>query len=197
MADFENPPLLRDVDSPVGQAANPRALEITVTGGRQIYPPFEGAVGPTNRLLIFAGTVQFDQDGDHGEDPSNPPGEEGEVDEGEHRTLELKLRDPESADGLTASASIAALGSIYLQGNHGGVDVLDDMFGTAVANAQTQDFRSDLYLFSDIVAEQGSQMNRMPYHVVALTGAGKPVGKRRHRRHRSHDRIAPYEETEV
>jgi hypothetical protein len=187
MADFQFEPLTRDVDSPLGnQVASPRTLEIVVTGGRQLYPPLPDAAESPNRLLIFAGTIQFDQDGDPGEDPTNPTGEEGEVDEGQPRTVELKLRDPENADDrLAASASVASLGNIYLQGDHGGVDVLNDIFGANVSNALAQEQRGDLYLFSDVVAELGSQMNRMPYQVFALVEAAKSVGNRRehHRQH--------------
>src|SRR5690348_14412982 len=135
MADFSFTPLIRDVDNTEApQVANPRTLEIKVRGGRQIYPPRPGPAGSANRLLIFAGTIQFDQDGGIGEDPSNPPGEEGEVDEGEQRTVQLRLRDPEAQnDSLTAAAAIGSLGSVFLAGNHGGIDVLVDVFGVAVA----------------------------------------------------------------
>ena len=66
---------------------------------------------------------------------------------------------------------MAAPGNVYLAGNHGGIDVLPDVFGVNVANALTQQIGGDVWLLSDVVAELGSQMNRMSYQANVLTTA--------------------------
>jgi hypothetical protein len=172
MADFQFKALYRDVDDPQKiQVATPRTLEIVVNDAREVFPHVADNSVLANRLLIFAGTIRFGQDRDEDidEDRSNEFSEETEVDEGELRTVQLKLRDPNAQDDhLTGSASVASLGNIYLAGHHGGIDVLTDVFGVNVANALAQNVADDIWLFSDVVAELGSQMNRMAYQVNAL-----------------------------
>jgi hypothetical protein len=183
MANFQFKALVRDVDDAQRvQVANPKTLEIVVSDARQIFPQSAGNLEGANRLLIFAGTIRFGRDPDTGtdeiEDPMNEINEETEVDEGEQRTVQLKLRDPNAPlDRLTGSTSIASLGNIYLAGHHGGIDVLTDLFGVNVANALAQNVKDDIWLFSDVVAELGSQMNRLAYQVNALVHVKSPPGK--------------------
>jgi hypothetical protein len=169
MADFQFKALDRDVDGTPEQVALPRILEITTTEAHQIFPP--GAGGPANRLLIFAGSIEFGRDNEPDQEDSinQEVNEEAEVDEGERRTIHLRLRDPDTAiDRVEGSASFAAPGNVFLAGNHGGVDVLPDVFGANVANALATIVDNDLWLLSDVVAELGCQMNRMPYQANAL-----------------------------
>jgi flagellin-like hook-associated protein FlgL len=176
MGDFGFKPLLRDVDEATQlQVSHPysRMLEIDVSDSRQISPGVEVDSGAANKLLIFAGTIRFGQDaasgGDEIEDPANEINEETEVDDGERRTVQLELKDPNRPrDILTGSAAIASPGNIYLSGNHSGIDVLPDAFGVNTANAAVKEVDGDLWLFSDVVAELGSQMNRMAYQVNTL-----------------------------
>ena len=172
MADFQFTPLVRETDGVVEQVAFPRALEITVLEAHSIFPLEERA--PTaNRLLFFAGSIEFGVDGDVGEDSINKEvNEEAEVDEGEQRTVRLRLLSSEAGPRtVLGSASVAAPGYVYLAGNHGGIDVLPDVFGVNVANALTQQIGGDVWLLSDVVAELGSQMNRMSYQANVLTTA--------------------------
>jgi hypothetical protein len=188
MADFQFKALDRDVDAKPEQVALPRTLEITVTEAHQIFPP--GAGAPANRLLIFAGSIEFGRDSEPDQEDSinQEVNEEAEVDEGERRTIRLRLRDPDTAtDRVEGSASIAAPGNVFLAGNHAGVPgVLPDVFGANVANALATIVDNDLLLLSDVVAELGCQMNRMPYQANALVQVAprKPghhrLGRTRH-----------------
>src|SRR4051812_46150366 len=109
MADFQFKALYRDVDDPQKiQVATPRTLEIVVNDAHEVFPHAADNSVLANRLLIFAGTIRFGQDRDEDidEDRSNEFSEETEVDEGELRTVQLKLRDPNALDDhLTGSAS--------------------------------------------------------------------------------------------
>ena len=154
-----------------------------MANARQVFPPVEGAQ-PANRLLIFAGAIEFAVDGDSSEDSINAEvNEEAEVDEGELRTIRLRLRDPESENhSVEGSASMAAPGNVFLAGNHGDiVNVLPEAFGVNVSNALTQTVEKDLRLLSDVVAELGSQMNRMPYQVNVLVAVEAKTPRRHHK----------------
>jgi hypothetical protein len=169
MADFQFETLPRSVEVPA-QVAFPRTLEIAVAEAHQIYPLIEDAP-PAGALLIFAGAIAFGVDGDPGEALNNLDvnDENAEVDEGEQRTVQLSLTSPEAEKLIVeGSASMAAMGNVYLSGNHGGVDVLPDQFGANVSNALTQPGDENLVLLSDVVAELGSQMNRMSYTASVL-----------------------------
>jgi len=72
MGEFQNPPLVRDVDdSRRINVATPRALKIVVTDARQLAPTL--SIGG-NTLLFFSGLIRFGQDGNApGEDRSSSP----------------------------------------------------------------------------------------------------------------------------
>ena len=144
----------------------------------------------TAALLVFAGTIRFGQDqlpdDVEIEDTSNEPNPETEIDHGDLRTVQLKLRDPHAlVDQVTGTASVVTLGNVSLAGHHGGIDpVLTDVFGVNIANAEAehvpntlaQNASDDIWLFSDAVAELGSQINRMAYQVSALVKVKDPQG---------------------
>jgi len=181
MGEFQNPPLVRDVDdSRRINVATPSALKITVTDAQQVSPPL--SIGG-NTLLVFSGLIRFGQDGDtSGEDLSNELNEYAEAGgDDTPRTVMLQLRGPALADSqFLGSGTFTAFGNVVLTTN--------DSFGAAVDNGSTRlmqpmengnPLARDLWLLSDINAERAtggatketSLINRMAYHaevVVAL-----------------------------
>jgi hypothetical protein len=197
---FENLALVREITNvrTFDVAEVPRKLEITISGGRQIFGPSVG--GTANRLVITAGTIRFGYDNDNRlEDNTNEFSDDIEVDKDRDgsnprlavRTVELNLdhlvgHSEHSNDEFRASASFAALGD-------GGL-CMDDRFIVAVDNAEVQltapkietiDGRHvvlprDLWFFSDVSAQGGdspilpgprvdhSILNRLGYHSAIL-----------------------------
>jgi hypothetical protein len=174
MSDFQNPPLIRDVDdSRRINVATPRSLKISVSDARQIAPtPSSGG----NTLLCFSGLIRFGQDGDSpGEDRRNELNEYAEAaGDDTPRTVMLRLRGPAMADSqFIGSGTFAAFGNICLTTN--------DSFGAAVDNGATSlaqpvedgnQLARDLWFLSDINAERAtddtSLINRMAYQANVL-----------------------------
>jgi hypothetical protein len=174
MGEFQNPPLVRDVDdSRHINVATPHALKITVTDARQLAPTLSTG---GNTLLIFSGLIRFGQDGDSpGEDRSNELNEYAEAGgDDTPRTVMLQLRGPTLADSqFIGSGAFAAFGNVALTTN--------DSFGAAVDNSTARlmqpvedgnQLARDLWLLSDINAERAtddtSLINRMAYQANVL-----------------------------
>jgi hypothetical protein len=174
MSNFQNPPLVRDVDDARRiNVATPRALKISVIDARQIAPTVSTG---GNTLLVFSGLIRFGQDGDPGEDTRNELSEYAEAaSDDTPRTVMLQLRGPLTADSqFIGSGAFAAFGDVRLTTN--------DSFGTAVDNGAARlmqpvedgnQLARDLWFLSDINAERASGdtslINRMAYqaHVLA------------------------------
>jgi hypothetical protein len=197
MAEFENPPIQLDVqigNENVGAlAAFPRTLQISVSDARQDFPTQSASVN-VNTALLFAGLARFGQDqfphptepgplvsndDDNGafEDAQNRFDGTLEVDHGDHKTLYLQLRLQQQQFQkavVVGSASLAALASAGLN--------TEDVFGAATDNTKIdltdtdpkgqQTLQKDFWLFSDVFAEDGSQLNRLGYQATALLQTG-------------------------
>jgi hypothetical protein len=173
MSDFQNPPLVRDVDdSRKINVATPRALKISVSDARQIAPIVSNG---GNTLMFFSGLIRFGQDGDPGEDTRNEANEYAEAGHDDTpRTVMLQLRGPLVADSqFIGSGAFAAFGDIRLTTN--------DSFGTAVDNGATRFMQPiedgnqlgrDLWFLADINAEKAtddtSLINRVAYQASVL-----------------------------
>lgn len=177
MADFQNPPIQLDVtfgNQNLGaMAAFPTALQILVSGARQIFPTEGNSV---NTLIMFAGTARFGQDQEEVEDPENVNSEDLEIDEGALHTLQLQLRVQQQqfvSGSSVGSATVTTLGSVGL--DTGGV------FGCATSNALSaltatnpagEPLQTDFWLFSDVFAEQSCNLNRLGYQATLLLETG-------------------------
>lgn len=181
MVAFQNRPLIRDVqDARRIEVAEPRALQISVRGGRQLAPTLAGS-GDT--LLLFSGLIRFGQDAHYaqagsekGEDVRNEYSLYSEVDGDDNspRTVMLQLRGPSLSDSQFIGASaLAALADVFL--------TTTDTFGAATNNGEVQLVQPveegsqpprDLWFLSDVSAERmtddTSLINRMAYQAAVL-----------------------------
>jgi hypothetical protein len=178
---FTDPEVRLDVDDSLGlEASRPATLQILVSDARQIFPAPSDVV---QSVLLFGGTARFSQDGGAGEDLTNEPGEEkevdGDTDGGGPRTLKLALEVtpslPDNPPAMVGSASFAALGNIGLTTL--GTDINPAAFGVAANSALTLltgvpnssgDPTNDAWFFADVSAEKNSQLNRLGYQAAAL-----------------------------
>jgi len=197
VTDFNHPPIQLDVqvnggnppDLSLGaEAAYPRALQISVTDAEQVFP-FAG--NAANTLMLFAGVARFGQDSfviphepgpDAGEDniPEDPDNRfDGslEVDHGQRLTLQLELHLQQQQFSLLTSqgsAAFAALANAGLDtGNPFGAasdNALIDLTGTSPTRQPLGP--KDFWLFSDVIAEEGSQLNRLAYQGITLLQTG-------------------------
>jgi hypothetical protein len=181
MADFQNPPLVRDVnDARHLHAATPRTLKISVSDARQVAPALSTA---GNTLLLFSGLIRFGWDGDSkGQDTSNEAGEYAEADgDGTPRTVMLLLHGPQNSDRtpladsqFIGSGTFAALGDVYLTTNDDSFEATADNGATALIQPMENgnQLDRDLWLLSDINTQRAtgdsSLINRMSYQAAVL-----------------------------
>lgn len=195
MANFTNPPLRLDVKPTSGnigaEAAYPGALQVSVTDAEQVFP---AASGPVNTALLFAGIARFGQDTNPNapgpgplsddneefkfvlEDRSNQFDGSIEVDHGLPRTLELELEMWQQQYLTSKAVGAAAFGALA----NAGLDTTDP-FGAATSDALVDLVdtdpaghplgQKDFYLFSDVFAEKGNQLNRVAYQATALVNS--------------------------
>ena len=180
MSDFQNRPLVRDVDDARGlNVASQRALKISVTDARELSGTISSG---GNTLMIFSGLIRFGQD-DQDIDPQAADGRNenspnySELDGEENhspRTVMLRLRGPTLADEqFKGSSAVAALADVFLS--------TTDAFGVGTDNGSvllTQPVEDgnplprDLWFMSDVRAENNSdgtsQINRMLYQATVV-----------------------------
>jgi hypothetical protein len=172
MGEFDNPPLVRDVgDARKIEVALPRTLQVSVDDVRQVFPPSEMT---GNQLLISTGAVRFGQDQPSDEDAFNEQNDYADVDDGQRRTVTLKLRSSQlSTQQFVGSGSFSALANIFL--NTWGTNFLvaaDDattLFTNPTENGQLlgQDIWLEADVFAGIADDDNSQIKRMGYQSVA------------------------------
>jgi hypothetical protein len=154
-------PIARNVDDVLRrQVVGPRALQITVSGARQTFPPpTEERV--STEFLIFAGTVVF------GDDENDEQAEVEEVNSRTDWTATVKLRDPNSsggADRVAGSASFVAEASI--------ANDTKDSFGIKVECGAVRANSDDVYLLSNVGANIFGELARMAYQATVLEQVG-------------------------
>ena len=169
MGEFDNRPLVRDVDdSRRIEVALPRTLQISCSDVRQVYPPVEVA---GNELLISTATVRFSEEGPT--DEGGEADEYAEVDEHEYRTVTVRLRAPQvSTKQFVGSASFAALANIVLHTTDPFLVAVDDAITRFTSPTEDGTILSqDIWLEADVVGginrDDSSQINRMGYQSIS------------------------------